>query len=230
MAEEAEALSYMEMAFDRSALPRPKSDPFQENPLGASDFDWFIFEQLANAGISVEMVREAADESLYESVQIVDEIDQRELLKIRDEFMLNLASPTDMHGLQVNLNGAHKWKVTIANENFSQHSPPSRRAGRARGTTVAETKSTTISNANIYEVAVPVPEAGMRCTAALARNIIITIAFKRVETRTTSGRGDYEEAIWDENNKLPMVAQRRIDIVFLNQYASSVQVCVLEHE
>ena len=123
-----------------------------------------------------------------------------------------------MLGLQIKFNGNHKWMITVTEENLEQH-VASMRGPRRGGSAV---KSCSFENWNMYEIAVPVPEEGMRCCAATMRTMTIILAFK-----LESGKS-IPDSLWNDKNNLPFIAQRRIDGEFTNYFVTAVQVRVLE--
>ena len=189
------------------------------NPLGNENWDWFVFNVLAAAGIKVEMLHEAHDVARHQSVQIVQEMTRAEALTKRNKKSIEMVDEHKMFGLQVKLPGEHHWRITVVNENKDQHLPGSR-SGPSRGGLAG--KTTVIENTHLYEIAVPLPEDGdMQCTIVVARAITINLAFK------TKLDGPSSEPWWNDYNHMPFIAQRRIDVVFTNKYLTFVQVRVL---
>ena len=187
------------------------------NPLGMSDFDWWIENILSCAGIKLELLKRGGEPELYNASQIVEESERMEFMRNRRLDNFKLAAEDEMLGLQVKLNGAHHWKVTVADENHAQHHAVTKRAATGRKATAI--KTTTFENTHIYEIAVPVPGQGMRCMTAYADGITINIAFK------TSMTNDIKDARWNPANQLPMIEQRRIDGIFTNKFVTVAQVC-----
>ena len=74
--------------------------------------------------------------------------------KVTSQENIFLCNAEEMLGVQVKLNAAHKWKLTIVNENMPQH--PIASARQARGRTNSAVKSTTFENRRFYEIAVEV--------------------------------------------------------------------------
>ena len=209
-----------EDAFKRTtALPRNK--PRKEDfvcPLGSDNFDWFVYDNLCNAGIAVELIEldDTEGGSRYVAAQIVDELDLNSAMqKATSPENIFLCNAEEMLGLQVKLNAAHKWKLTIVNENMPQH--PIASARHVRGRAV---KSTTFENRRFYEIAVEVPDTDqIRCTTATAQNVTINVAFQQEK------RAGSTESRWNADNSLPYIAQRRIDVAFANKLTYEVQVC-----
>ena len=190
------------------------------NPLGNENWDWFVFNALAAAGMKLEMLHEADNVARHQSVQIVDEMTRAKELTKSNKEDISMVDELKMFGLQVKLPGEHHWRITVVNENKDQHIPGSR-SGPSRGG-LAGKATTVIENTHLYEIAVPLPEDGdMQCTIVVARAITINIAFK------TKLDGPSSEPWWNDYNHMPFIAQRRIDVVFTNKYLTFVQVRVL---
>ena len=211
-----------EDAFKRTtALPRNK--PRKEDfvcPLGSDNYDWFVYDNLCNAGIAVELIELDDTEGgcRYVAAQIVDELDLNSAMqKATSPENIFLCNAEEMLGLQVKLNAAHKWKLTIVNENMPQHPIASR---PVRGRASSAVKSTTFENRRFYEIAVEVPDTDqIRCTTATAQNVTINVAFQQEK------RAGSTESRWNADNSLPYIAQRRIDVAFANKLTYEVQVC-----
>ena len=189
------------------------------NPLGNESWDWFCFNVLAAGGMKVEMLHEATDVARHQSVQIVQERTRSEALTKTNKDNIEMVDEHKMFGLQVKLTGEHHWRITVVNENKDQHLPGSR-SGPSRGGLAG--KTTVIENTHLYEIAVPLPDDGdMHCTIVVARAITINLAFK-----TEKSDGLVTEPIWMDNY-MPLISQRRIDVVFTNKYLTFVQVRAL---
>ena len=208
--------SVIKPAFERSGLHYEKKDFV--NPLGMEPVDWFMLNICAGAGISVELLNEAPNEERYTGAQIVDSDEMNEQLKKKDPEVIAYSPEADMHGVVIKLGMNHKWKVTVTEENLEQHITSVRGARRGG----AAVKSTTFENWNSYEIAVPVPDEGMRCCAATMRTMTIIIAFKLESEK------EVPDSLWNDKNHLPFIYQRRIDGVFTNSFVTAVQVRVLE--
>jgi len=203
-------------AFERSGIHYEVKDFV--NPLGMEPVDSFVHNICAGAGINIELLNEAPNQDRYTWAQIVDPDEMNEQLKKKDPEVIAYSPEADMHGVVIKLGMNHKWKVTVTEENLEQHITSVRGARRGG----AAVKSTTFENWNSYEIAVPVPDEGMRCCAATMRTMTIIIAFK-----LESGQ-EVPDSLWNEKNHLPFIAQRRIDGVFTNSFVTAVQVRVLE--
>ena len=175
------------------------------------DFDWFVHNILAVAGVKVECVKEETGVPMYTALQIVGRPEKEEALSNRVMDTIQFAEKENMLGLQVKLHGEHTWKVEVVDEALDQHRPDSGRLARR----AQSAKVTKIENMHLYEIAVPVPGLGMRCTVAVPRTMTINISF------ATSLDG--EQSVWKDN--LPIIFQRRIDGVFVNKFVHCVQVC-----
>ena len=209
-------------AFPRSKLPKGLPSAAARrvtdvNPLGMDEYEWFLQAMLANAGITVELINDHGhDHSPYEATQIVSTSTRGTFFRVVDMEKISFVPMEDMLGLQVKLNGACTWKITIMEENLEQHS--TRQPARARSAAAA--KSCSFQNMRMYEIAVGVKDpVGIKCTVALARTIVITLAFM---SQPEDDDND-ERSMW--TGKLPHIAQRRVDVLFTNQYVTCLQVC-----
>ena len=191
------------------------------NHLGMEEFDWYVHGILACAGITVELLKEeaACDARKYEVVQIVDQSDLDIALAVKNIERIKFAGNDDQLGLQVKLNGAHKWKITIVDDNLPLHAVGGAQRARRASASASGAKTSSFENHNLYEVAVHVA-AEMRCTVAIATGMTITIAFK------TKDDDDVLVAQWDEDKKMPLIEQRRVDGIFTNAHVATTQVRV----
>ena len=213
MDEEEIFKSVIDSAFSRSDLPLNIPEG-QVCSIGVGDdVDWFVHNVLAVAGIKVECVKEIKDVPKYSVMQIVGRPRRAKALENQVESDIRLADKEDMLGLQVKLHGEHTWKVEVADDALEQH-----RAGSARtaARSAQAKKVTKIENMHLYEIAVPVPGLGMRCTVAVPRTVTINIAFVNDEE-------DDLKSVWKDD--LPLISQRRIDAVCVNKFVHCVQVC-----
>ena len=205
--------SVIDQAFTLSQLDR--FDMGADAVLGQCDWDMFVMAMLANAGISVELVKLApghGEEPRHISVQIVDTVELEDRLKEKDIDNVRFSGPDNMRGVQVKLNGAHTWQIDIADENKQQHGVMgSRNSSRQKAT------STTIRNHTVFEVAVGVPDSILTwpvvTTPAFATTVVINIGFEVDESSCS---------IFE--NGLPHVAQRRVDVLFHNCIVVTAQV------
>ena len=218
---ESGTFSVAEAAFLRSSIA-VKKVPGIVNPLGMENSDWFTYNMLACAGITVELLEKAdTDEDLYSMVKIADKAEQDRVLGVEELDDVSYGPAESWHGIQVKLGGLHKWKLTVADALVDQREPNAQRAPRRSGGAV---KVTTIENMHVYEIAVPVPGEGMMCCAAVLRGITITIAFKIQNGCQT--HGVVKKSSWNDQASLPYIEQRRIDGIFTNQFVTAVQVRV----
>ena len=191
------------------------------NPLGMEDLDWYVYNVLLCAGITLEMLhKEAGIDHLYEVAQIVDDYEMDKVMKVTDINDIKFVDEEDQLGIQVKLNGMHKWKLTIVDENLATHHVGA--ANRARRASASAAKTSSFENLNVYEIAVGVPNDKMYCTAAIATGISISIAFQTKEV----GHDTTLSAQWDQKNHFPLIHQRRIDCIFTNEFVVTTQVCV----
>ena len=214
---------YEESAGKYGLPPRADFSPDFLCPLGQEEFDLWVYTQLCNAGVAVELIKNGGQEGepMYQAVQIVDDEDMVSAMGVIDPMNITYCDWNDMLGLQVKLKLAAQWRVSITDDNISQHNLGALGGGRG-GRPRAAASKTSIQNARLFEVTVDVPGHGVRCCAAVARMITINIAFQtEVDTQGIT------RSKW--KNKLPCIQQRRIDILFTNAYFCSVQVRVPEH-
>ena len=215
---ECGAFSVVEDAFERSSIDVTKVTGII-NPLGMEDSDWFTYNVLVCAGITVELLEKTnTDEDLYSMVQISDDAERDRILGVRDLDEISYGPAEAWHGMQVKLSGAHKWKLTVADALVEQREPHA--VGRAPRRAGGAVKVSTIENRHVYEIAVPVPGDGMLCCAAVVCGITITIAFK------THKQGGMKKSYWNDQTSLPYIEQRRIDGIFTNPFVTAVQVRV----
>ena len=216
MAEEEANFSVLDAAFGRTRLPLVSS---LDSKLGNEPWDAYVFHSLKLAGVIVELVNSPvyADQNesvLHTSVQIVEKsIVEKKLADFDlDDIAFLKAEETD--GIQVKLNNAFSWKVTIHDEIPKQVQEGHGRASR-KSTVTANTMKT-VQTRNLYEIVVNSSEQEgaphLRTTVAAAQIITINIAFKKVKGKTVM------------SNNYPLVAQRRVDVVFTNQHVVTTQV------
>lgn len=191
------------------------------NPLGYEDLDWYVYGILACAGITVELLKEEAsvDAGKYEFVQIVDGSDLDVALLVNEIEKIKFVDKDEQLGVQVKLNGAHKWKITIVDDNLPLHNVGGAQRARRASASASGAKTSSFENMNLYEVAVHVGTQ-MRCTVAIATGMTITIAFKSKDDNGVLG------ALWDEDKKMPFIDQRRVDGIFTNAHVATTQVRV----
>ena len=191
------------------------------NHLGMEEFDWYVHGILACAGITVELLKEEPTDgdSKYEAVQIVGKTDLDIALAVKNIDRIKFAGNDDQLGLQVKLNGAHKWKITIVDDNLPLHAVGGAQRARRASASASGAKTSSFENHNLYEVAVHVA-AQMRCTVAIATGMTITIAFN------SKDEDDVLVAQWDEDKKMPLIEQRRVDGIFTNAHVATTQVRV----
>ena len=192
-------------------------------PLGMEPVDLFVNGVLQTAGITVELVEVRGESPVYLAAQIVDAADIRTDLSTFLEYAnVKWNDKENFLGLQVKLGGAHKWKVTIAQKMLVQHVSESGRPNRSSRDRTPAAEKHVIVNHNNWEVVVPVQVGEgklMKATVATALGITINIAFK-----TTEKNDGVLEAQWNDSNEMPLIEQRRIDVMFANKYACDVQV------
>ena len=125
---------------------------------------------------------------MYQAVQIVDTESMESAMAVIDPLHITYCDWNDMLGLQVKLKLAAQWRVSITDDNISQHNLGALGGGRG-GRPRAAASKTSIQNARLFEVTVDVPVHGVRCCAAVARMITINIAFQtEVDQRSINVR------------------------------------------
>lgn len=216
MAEEEADFSVLDAAFGRTKLPIADS---LDCKLGNEPWDAYVFHLLKLAGVIVELVNSPvyADHNeslLHNSVQIVERSIVEKKLADFDLDDIAFLEHEETDGIQVKLNNAFSWKVTIHDEIPKQVQEGQSRASR-KSTVTANTMKT-VQTRNLYEIVVNSSEQEgaphLRTTVAAAQIITINIAFKKVKGKTVM------------STNYPLVAQRRVDVVFTNQHVVTTQV------
>jgi CRISPR/Cas system CSM-associated protein Csm2 small subunit len=216
MAEEEADFSVLDAAFGRTKLPIADS---LDCKLGNEPWDAYVFHLLKLAGVIVELVNSPvyADHNeslLHNSVQIVERSIVEKKLAEFDLDDIAFLEHEETDGIQVKLNNAFSWKVTIHDEIPKQVQEGQSRASR-KSTVTANTMKT-VQTRNLYEIVVNSSEQEgaphLRTTVAAAQIITINIAFKKVKGKTVM------------STNYPLVAQRRVDVVFTNQHVVTTQV------
>ena len=218
---ELEAVSVIDEAFRRSTLPVPEVET--PSPLGSDPWDQHVHHILKLAGVTIELVNQPAyrleeGTPLHETVQI-------ELKEGVDMFMENkeldkitFHGLKEIYGIQVKLNNAVGWKVTITDDIPKNRASTASAATRKRSATAEASK--VIHSFHLYEVAIGGSEEGesaeLRSTVAAAQIITINIAFKRDKEK--------DESIINAD-KFPEIYQRRVDVLFTNKHVITTQVC-----
>lgn len=177
--------------------------------LGGLEDERFATEMLGNAGISVELLGDFdPDMTRFDFMQVICEEEAQERLTKKP---LRLANKVDMLGFVVKLNAELKWRITINEENRSTH-----HLGRARvGRGAAQIAQSTFMNHQIHEIFVP-HSGTMRATVAVSGGVTITVLFQCEDNDTG------ENAQWRAG--MPLIRQRRIDMLFFNQHVASLCV------
>jgi hypothetical protein len=206
---EEEGFSVTEDALQRSNHEPAVLDA--SNPLGLESCDHWVHSVLLSAGVTVELVKKTAEPPFYAMQQLTDasSIALNVSGNVNAE-EIQYADKEYTHGIRVVLNGVHRWKVTIVEENLETHAMPGRRVRTSR-----PGKLSTFFNGTLYEITVPVPGVGLQCCAATMLDIVITVAFARDDSAM-------KKAQWKQN--LPVISQRRIDALFTNKFVTSMQV------
>lgn len=210
--------SICEEAYVRAVLPRPW---VSESGLGTSPLDLFIGGILQSAGITVEVMKKHAVEegtALYQAVQILEKHDIVEMMKITDPNMITYEERDNMLGVQVVLLDNCTWKLTVVKENKEVHVLEAARSTRKRRSSDVF-DSTTFSTNSLYEIFVDVPDVGLRYTTVVSKLVTINIAFKRKD-RTAFNQ---PESVWTSDGP-PRIAQRRIEVCFMNRNVFACQV------
>lgn len=180
--------------------------------LGGLEDERFATEMLGNAGINVELLGEADPElTRFDFLQVISEDEAEERLK---DSHMRLANKIDMLGFVVKLNAELKWRITINEENKPHH-----HLGKARpGRSTAQISQRTYMNHQIHEIFVPHDDT-MRATVAVSGGVTITVLFQCEDNNTG------ENAQWSNAHShrqgMPMIRQRRIDMLFFNRHVAS---------
>jgi hypothetical protein len=192
-----------------------------ESGLGTSPLDLFIGGILQSAGITVEVMKKHAVEegtALYQAVQILEKHDIVEMMKVTDPNMITYEERDNMLGVQVVLLDNCTWKLTVVKENKEVHVLEAARSTRKRRSSDVF-DSTTFSTNSLYEIFVDVPDVGLRYTTVVSKLVTINIAFKRKD-RTAFNQ---PESVWTFDGP-PRIAQRRIEVCFMNRNVFACQV------
>ena len=110
--------SILDEAFKRSGLPTKGTS----NPtLGDDVWDVYTHQLLNHAGITVEVLQAPgeADEQmqpLHISVQIVGGVAMNDCMQIKEKEKISFVKDTDMQGVQIKLNNAYRWKVSVCED------------------------------------------------------------------------------------------------------------------
>ena len=104
--EDVTLISVVDQAYT-DAMYKSTKKPGILNPLGMSDFDWWVENILACAGIKLELIQQGGEPELYTASQIVEESERMEFMRNRRLDKIKLAAEQEMLGLQVKLNGVH---------------------------------------------------------------------------------------------------------------------------
>ena len=209
------AFSAIEPAFAKSGIPTPELD---QNHSWYSMDPWekFIASTLERAGVKMEMLKQPAGDMStnppLSAVQIVSDDVLKEQLRVSELPDIQFVGYEDMHGLQVKLNGAYSWRVTVSDKKPT-HTKKVAGTSRAHRSSAADTQ-TIILNHCIHEIATELEDGELGTMAVWSRNITINILFNVDElTGKTELKADF-----------PELQQRRIDVGFVNQHLSVMQV------
>ena len=209
--------SILDEAFERSGLPSYGTT----NPtLGSDPWDVYIHHLLNHAGITVEKLQapSEADEQLqplHESVQIVGGGFMHAFMQNKAKEDISFVDEKNMEGVQVKLNNAYRWKVSVCEDIPELGAVGSARAQRKR--TATDLRKKVFHTLNHYEIVVDGSAMGdgsnLRTTVAAAQIITIIIAFKSEDGETK----------FSADGK-PEIGQRRVDMVFSNKHVVTTQV------
>ena len=209
--------SILDEAFLRAGLPSKGTS----NPtLGDDVWDVYIHQLLNHAGINVEVLQAPAEadeqmQPLHISVQIVGGVAMNDCMQIKEKDKIRFVKDTDMQGVQIKLNNAYRWKVTVS-EDIPE--PGALVPGRsARKRTADDLRKKVFHTLNHYEIVVDGSATGdgsnLRTTVAAAQIITIILAFN-------SDGGDTKLSA----DGFPEIGQRRVDMVFSNKHVVTTQV------
>ena len=161
---------YEESAGKYGLPPRADFSPDFLCPLGQEEFDLWVYTQLCNAGVAVELIKNGGQEGepMYQAVQIVDDEDMVSAMGVIDPMNITYCDWNDMLGLQVKLKLAAQWRVSITDDNISQHNLGALGGGRG-GRPRAAASKTSIQNARLFEVTVDVPGHGVHLLLCCSR-------------------------------------------------------------
>ena len=226
MDEDGVGLTVLPSAFERSNLT--KFGVEQEvgvPPLGIDPWDLYVFEMCTNAGVQIELVQKGdlhEDEPLFSAVQIVDDDECKQAYSFATLEQICFSDEDEFRGLQVKLNAACQWKVTVtdipAAKTAGAQSSRKRAASQRKATNV-------IYNQHIYEIVLhcsePEEAPGLYATCAVAEQITINLYFQTAEDEF-----NVDSPLFSKEG-YPQVIQRRVDVGFTNKHLSVMQVCAL---
>ena len=134
MEEEGHEVSVVSAAFERGGLPTPEEP---DCPLGSEPWDLYVYHMLKRSGITVELVNSPAyaDTSvdiLHNTVQIVSAEQIKSALHGTQLDDISFYDADQTAGLQVKLNNAFTWKVSIQDDIPDQGSTVVARSSRKR--------------------------------------------------------------------------------------------------
>jgi len=206
-----ERVRIFEDAFDKSAFEIDDSIP-EVVALGKGDACRWITFMLNNAGMTLTRHNDS-EEGSFQFVQIVSDTEMARRLIVDDIDKVELASKEKMLGFQLFLDGDDSWKLQV-NPDVSPHYNVSQRSGRS----TANSAPQIVRNRSNHEVFVAVGSLNedIRATVCASGTMIITVIFE-VDNKTSESI-----AKWDGD--LPAIYQRRVDMVFHNEYIARLQV------
>ena len=215
MAEQEEGEAMMESAFAAAGLAVPPVEC--QWVLGHSEWEKFCVATLAQAGIQIEMAQRAegfdGTEDFFLAVQIVSERDFEGRMTNQDHDAISLIPSKYCLGLSVKLGNQFAWKVSIDEKlperTFRGIRKRTGRAGAAVGTV-------TIHNQHTHEIVVLDEIVGsLKTTVALGQTITINLLYELgADGSVVMGADGF-----------PTIAQRRVDMTFLNKHLTTGQVC-----
>ena len=213
----AQEESRRECAFNRSDLQIP--DGTRCIVLGDTDVDDYAAKMCARAGIGIVQLDASNTplNSLYQMCWIKTEGAQKHFLQNRIDDKICVGPQADVFGLQIILAQSVQWKITISEEipDAGTRRAPKRVSSRA----VTSNNEACFISRNMYEILHECsPGANLNTTLAVAEGITINLLF------AWKVIGKPDTLLMDEN-KIPIIAQRRVDVCFSNKHLSVLQVC-----
>ena len=219
VAVEGERVRIFEDAFRKSDFEIDENLP-EVVALGQGEACRWITTMLNNAGITLTCHAHAEEDALggFEFLQIVSDEEMEERLQVDDLDNVELASKEKMLGFQLILDGDSSWKLQVDPE-VRAHYSVSQRSGRS----TANSAPLNVQNRSNHEVFVAhgVLSDDMRATVCTSGTMIVTVIFE------VGNKANETVSKWDGG--LPAIYQRRVDMVFHNEYIARVQVRSMFH-
>ena len=186
---------------------------------GTTPWDLYVQHLLKLSGVTVEQVNLPAyadmnETTLHTSVQVVPYDVVEEAMTGTEIDAISFMPLNQTDGVQIKLNNAFGWKVSIL-EDIPEAAPGTGRPASRKRTAVSEA-TTVLQSRNLYEIVVDCSSADqepcLRTTVAGAQIFTINLAFKKADKGVVI------------KNEWPEIGQRRVDVLFINEHVITAQV------